>query len=257
MKRVFLSFSILCIVLGFFGEVNAGAVAKTTKTFIIRNCAQNITCDLKSFSIEITKDVTFIDGIPSFGTQLYAEFETKSIASLAQYGLVQFIRGCVFESIEKENGEIEILKSIILERHFENEAVFCFPDWVIDSKDRDPLYNSVAGENRLHYYRWNTVQSSYDKKTEHFFGERMPREPRLYVLDDVSTAFVTGPRSAQNVSLEMKICIYKISEIPRMLAGAHVIDFAEPIACHEWSSNYIYDHQKKKFTEPSQLHNMQ
>ncbi len=208
------------------------------QTFINNDCAKNDTCDLKKFSILRSDYKIEIEGIYSYGTSLFAEYETNSVGALEKYGIVQFIRGCAFNSYKNKDGLI-VKEKNYSKWQFDEIKEFCFTKWVIDSMDKDPFYNSDEEEPRHYLYRWNVTPNSFDKKTEEFYGEEKPKLPRLYVADLPGTAFFID-ETAKNISLEFKICVYKTADIPK-ITTENDINFAEAIHCFYWKSSFIYN----------------
>lgn len=185
------------------------------------------------------------------------EYVTRTPATLEDFAVVNFIRGCQFET-EFKAGKVERYYTILV-GSFGPEVPFLFPDWRIDSLDVNPMYNNtpeadVGRLGTLHgSYRWNRVKGSFDKKTEVLFGDERPTEGRLYVSDRPGTAFVSDDgMSANNISLQFRTCLYRTRDIPRV-STPQDLDFAKPIACHEWASSYVYDFAKKEMTHPKEL----
>jgi|SRR3990172_12956336 len=208
-------------------------------TFTNKDCAKTATCGLMRFSLKIDDYQIMIGGTPSYGTRLIAEYETDQELFLEEYAIVQFIRGCIFESLRKADGSILNVQNV-WRWQFDDAVPFSFVDWVIDSVDKDPVYNS-GGKVRHGFYRWNEIPGSYKTSTEHFFqNQPKPKRPALYVIDHPGTAFVTDGE-ARNVSLKFKTCVYKAADIPVSTTQQN-INFASPIACFPWQSSFIYNH---------------
>jgi hypothetical protein len=194
-------------------------------------------------------------GTEYHGTQMSAAFETDSVASVDRYGLVQFVRGCQFRSCPRPGGGIgrEVTKVL---PSFHDTVPWLIPDWIVDSNDADPLYNSWDDhpeEHRLGVYRWNQVPGSFDEATELNINRGMPSEPRLYVRDSTKNAYYDQENGcAQNFALEFRVCAYGLDEIPRQSTRENV-GFARPLACLEWGSSYVYDHALRAFTSPQGL----
>ena len=115
------------------------------KTWKNSDCKKTGTCSLKSFSV-LVEDyiVKFSPDDTSYGTTMVARYRTDRVSSLEDYVIVNFIRGCIFESYLK-NGEI--IKGISTSRDFFGGSVrFRHPEWVIDSVDEDPVYWSASEE---------------------------------------------------------------------------------------------------------------
>ena len=143
-------------------------------------------------------------------------------------------------------GDGTIKKEILDSREFFDSIIkFKHTDWVIDSVDLDPVYNSHP-DLRHASYRWNTKPGSFDKSTEKVYYNERPSTPNLYVSDLPGTAFYSQDGEAKNLSLEFVTCIYKTVDIPLVATPAD-INFSTPIACHTWKSSFIYNHEAAKF----------
>ena len=243
MKRIVLVV-LTCFLAIFPGKATAEVEGEETmlsikaQTFNNENCATDNTCDLKSFWITADKHRIVIGGGHHYGTSLKAGYRTESVESLGKYALVQFIRGCVFSSSADSNGLVSRRFDTSKEQ-FGKNILFHFPDWVIDSIDKDPVYNSNPDGNRHDYYRWD------NKNTGTLYGTKKSSSPELYVMDYPQGAyFMDGV--AYNTSLELKMCIYRTSDVPKETVQED-INFTEPIACFYWSGSFVYNHRENIF----------
>lgn len=207
------------------------------------NCASIRACSLKRVEYLVQDYRIRVGGGYNFGTRLFARYQTDSLSTLEDYVFVQFIRGCVYTT-ERKNGVVTILRDID-RYHFEKIRIFKHAEWVIDSFDKDPAYYSIAGLPRHFAYRWNKKPGSTAKETEMIYGREWPDFPELYVADRPATAFYMN-RSARNISLRFKTCIYKSRDVP-FTANPNEIEFAEPINCFFWNSSFIFSHRKKMY----------
>lgn len=210
-------------------------------------CEINETCDLKEFKLQ-TYDysVQYPDG-KSFGTGAYISYKTDKVDQLEKYAVVQFIRGCSYYSDDDPNKDLVQIK-----REFFGEiSPFHHPDWVIDSVDKDPIYNSLSTGNRHRAYRWNTVPGSTNNATEAYYSEGIPSNPELYVRDLPGTAFYLNGR-AKNLSLNFKVCLYKTADVP-LETKQDDLSFANPIHCFDWDSSFVYNHKLKKMERSKKL----
>jgi hypothetical protein len=231
------------------------------ETFIFENtkCEQGDTCHLKEFRLFVKKSRMWIEAGWHYGSNIIASYRTDSVDNLEKYSFVQFIRGCVFDTYIAEDGKINIMFGHSKPQFSDfdeggqpvNFQKFCFPSWVIDSIDKDPVYASFPGLGRFYARRWNTVLGSYSRKTEKYYGEEKPKHPALYVRDTPTGAFL-GESSAINVAMEFKMCIYKTEDIPKETTEDN-INFAIAIKCFEWQNIYIYNYSKKTFEMRSEI----
>lgn len=230
-----------------------------TQTFVNEPCRAAQTCALSSFSIHPYEFRVDFDEYKThnYGTAVNIEYVTRTPASLEDFAVVNFIRGCQFYT-KFNQGKVGRHYTILI-GSFGKEIPYRFPDWRIDSLDVNPMYNNTPEEDvarlgTLHgSYRWNRVKDSFEDKTEVLFGDERPTTGRLYVSDRPGQAFVDDDgEAAYNISVEFRTCLYRTRDVPRV-ASAENVDFAAPIACHEWRSSYVYDFVRKEMTHPQKL----
>ncbi len=254
MKR-FLCFS--CILLfsllagisyaDFTGIGHVHTLSETQQVFLNPDCHATDSCDLKRFTLtKAVNEIWFSDNPdhPTYGNGVIMEYETDVVAALEKYVIVQFKKGCVFETREKSRRQrsVRIVSDTVAS--FGEQIPFCFRQWVIDSQDTDPAYNSDPDYGRFYLLRWNKP-GSYDNRTQKYYGVMKPKAPVVYMADYPAGAFVTGS-GVRNVALEFKTCIYKASDVPSETRREN-LDFAKPIHCFEWQNVYVYDFAKAKF----------
>jgi hypothetical protein len=230
----------------FTGKGHVHALSETKQLFLNPDCRSTDSCDLKSFSLtKLVNEIWFSDdpNHPTYGNGVIMEYQTDSVAALERYAIVQFQKGCVFDSAKTSQGDIHRSANDTVANFGEN-TTFCFRHWVIDSQDSDPAYNSDPEYGRFYLLRWNKP-GSYDNRTEKFYGVDKPRTPVVYMADYPAGAFVTGT-GVRNVALEFKTCIYKAPDVP-LQTRRDDLDFAKPISCFEWQNIYVYDFDKAKF----------
>ena len=106
---------------------------------------------------------------PTYGNGVIMEYETDSVGAIEKYAIVQFIKGCVFNS--SKNSDRKIKRNVgSTVPNFGEDIPYCFSDWVIDSQDTDPAYNSDPEYGRFYLLRWNKP-GSYDSRTDKFYGD--------------------------------------------------------------------------------------
>jgi hypothetical protein len=105
---------------------------------------------------------------------------------------------------------------------------------------------------RFAYLFWNERSKPFVNIEERkYYGRSKPPSPVLYTTDHPGQAFVMGT-IAKNVSLEFRMCMYKASDVPYQMKPGQKLK-AKPIHCFEWFSSFIYDHEEKVFSQPSNL----
>ena len=230
----------------FTGKGHVHTHSETQQVFLNPDCRSTHSCDLKRFTLTtVVYEVWFRDdpNHPTYSNGVIMEYETDSVEALEKYAIVQFIRGCVFHSSKNGAGKIERNLNYVVPSFGEN-IPFCFPDWVIDSQDTDPAYNSDPEYGRFYLLRWNEP-GSYDYQAQKYYGAEKPTRPVVYMTDYPAGAFVTGT-GVKNAALEFKTCIYKARDVPTATRRDN-IHFAKPIACFEWQNVYVYDFDRAKF----------
>ena len=221
-------------------------LSKTEQVFLNPNCRATDTCDLKRFTLTTSVyEVWFSDdpNYPTYGNGVIMEYETGSVEAIEKYAIVQFVKGCVFDSSKNAQGQI-IRRLSYTVPTFGEDVPFCFPQWVIDSQDTDPVYNSDAEYGRFYLLRWNKP-GSYEYPNHKYYGAEKPKRPVVYMADYPAGAFVTST-GVKNAALEFNTCIYKAGDVPAETRRED-IHFAKPITCFEWQSVYVYDFDKATF----------
>lgn len=230
----------------FTGKGHVHRLAETKQVFSNTDCRATDSCDLKRFTLtEMANEIWFSDDPrhATYGNGVVMEYETDSVAALEKYAIVQFKKGCVFHLSRNDSGKLtRDINDVV--PSFGEYIPFCFPRWVIDSQDRDPVYNSDPEYGRFYLMRWNRP-GSYDNRTQKYYGAEKPQKPVVYMIDNPAGAFVTG-RGVRNVALEFRTCIYKAREVPARTHREN-IGFATPIACFQWRNVYLYDFAKASF----------
>lgn len=221
-------------------------LSETQQVFWNSDCQSTDTCDLKRFTLTTSAyEVWFSDDpvSPTYANGVIIEYETDSVAALEKYAIVQFVKGCVFHGAKNAQGKITQDLSYVVSS-FDESIPLCFPDWVIDSQDTDPAYNSDPEHGRFYLLRWNK-RGSYNLETERYYGAEKPKIPVVYMTDHPAGAFVTGT-GAKNAALQFNTCLYKASDVPAATQRTNV-KFANPITCFQWQNIYVYDFAKGSF----------
>ena len=230
----------------FTGRGHVHTLSETKQVFLNPNCRATDTCDLKRFTLtSLVYEIWFSDdpNYPTYANGAIMEYETDSVDAIEKYAIVQFVKGCVFDSSKNRQGKI--IKNVNYGVSSFGESIpLCFPAWVIDSQDTDPAYNSDPEYGRFYLLRWNEP-GSYDNRTQKYYGAEKPENPVVYMTDYPAGAFVTGT-GVKNAALEFKTCIYKASDVPTATRRDN-INFAKPLTCFEWRNVYVYDFDKGKF----------
>ena len=222
-------------------------------------------CGLKRFSMAYY-DNEFVDAFGEPGRNRYslmaAIWETTDPSCIRDYGVVQYIRGCVY-SAEKDTATGKIKKYIRHVRESRGEVIrYKHPKWEVDTVDKDPLYNSNecdrfaihrfvkiplslkndAGSLRkdrdilFHNINYDFVMNDTANTIKQFFITDLPSG------SSYTPAEVRGEEEVVLSSLEFKTCLYKSGDIPREGDPK-----AEAIQCYDWSDRMEFDFEEKSF----------
>jgi hypothetical protein len=202
-----------------------------------------------------------------------ALYKTNTTACLKKFGIVQFIKGCYFNSTMTPDGNVK--KWFGLVRDFKGKSVrFIHNDWEADTTDVDPLYWSTEKavsktekqeDTRFEAYRYfiNKTEFTDDEQTlnKNFkildngaeltasLAKGTPSFPQLYATDMPGAATYLD-NYATNTSVKFQTCIYDIKNVPTVgdpqLPGVSREE-GGPIKCLSWDFINVYDHAKGVF----------
>lgn len=246
-------------------EIDDASSTHTVETitaieFINNRCKKTKTCSLKRISLEIREQAS--DDGTNEGTSIIGSYETQKVEQLDEYAFVQFIRGCVFSSTNHHDQDSPGPTSRF--RTFWGDPLFNLyhPEWVIDSEDTDPMYQSHSSPRHGRYL------VTPDLKAPLYFAQNRPSVPILYIVDEPSAARLTRYRvgttqnaplleAAENVSLEFELCLFRTRDIPQQSRGEHsrdeLLKSAGPIHCFQWRSSHVFNHESRKFERPKRV----
>lgn len=224
-------------------------------------------CGLKAFSLldyEIRESVK--NGEASRMTEMGAVIETTDPSCLRDYGIVQFIRGCVYHTRYALPGGAEIEKVFDVARHLRGpRVVFSHPNYEVDQTELDPLYVSYPGEegrldllyvpNGPMRLRPDNASMMADQKyfdrpdARTFLKDAESPTSIAYVgdLPDHGQSVINEDGtvlSALNASLDFRTCLYRLKDVPATgdPAGEGVApENGGPIQCFGWMSRYTFD----------------
>lgn len=244
--------SILALGLLSFSALAAPVVTSWTNP----ECATG-NCEVKGMKI-------FVDNMSDRafrGNNASIEIETSKPEFLSKYAIVQYIKGCHYETSTK--GGVKMSRRSILGK--QNQP-FLHKDWEIDSADDvDPIFwsNDAAGYDDLRGFEvprnsgyayanpiltdnWGSWAGKIKNlKSNKIYMYDMPTPAKWAMNPDLSQAITVS-------SLKFKACIYEISKVPREATSAQV-QYPDPINCMEWSSNFNYDVKTRKFVEQKEI----
>lgn len=224
-------------------------------------------CGLKAFSlVDYETRESVKNGEATRLSVMGAVIETTAPECLRDYGVVQFIRGCVYHTRYSMPSGAEIEKVFDVARRLRGpRVVFSHPGWEVDRTETDPVYMSYPDEESrvdLYYtprgplrlrpdaaslmadYKYfnDPAQRRFLKDTEApasaFFVGDVP-EGGVSMINEEGTVL-----SAENSSLEFRTCVYRLQDVPATgdPAGEGVApENGGPIQCFGWMSRFTFD----------------
>ena len=173
------------------------------------------------------------------------------------YGIVQFVRGCMFESYQQGKAVHRVVN--VRRFHMGEYKKFLHKNWELDTFTFDPLYTSYDSD-RFHSLRWNADSKDLSvEKANRVSVSGLPNHGRVFDSDLPGQASVirnqfSGKLSAKNPSLEFKACLFKLSDLPEKTDKAMKgIDINKALHCFGWSHNYEYNFETKQIEKRQQI----
>lgn len=232
--------------------------APVVKTWINPECATG-DCEVKSMKIFINKENS-VRYKMAYNT-MAAEVETTKKEDLAKYAFVQYLKGCHFQT--SNLGEINMGSREFFRK---KGQPFLHKDWEIDTaSDLDPIYwsNPLAEYDSMRGFEiprnsYYLVENPALVETSATWAGKLKnlKSNKIYASDMPSPSMFednNGIITAKITSLDFKICLHKIKDVPRSVKEPRTI-IENPIVCMDWSSNYQLDFRKKVWVEKSTLH---
>lgn len=229
-------------------------VKAEVKTWNNPECASG-SCEIKSIKLYLDKHLSRDMGMQ----KMIAEITASSPEVLRKYAFVQYIRGCVFDS--NAQGPIRHAYRTYLGQESQQ---FLHPEWQVDNVTRDPIYFSTRnpGMDPIRGFEIprnaNYMVVNPKDGTEKRWGGKTSNivDNRLFVFDEPSPGSLgnmNGKPKATNSSLEFKICLYPIADLPKKVESPSV-EYPNPVACLEWNSRFHYNFSTRRFVESATIH---
>lgn len=166
-----------------------------------------------------------------------------STESIEKFGVVQFIRGCMYESTLNMDGSTSYSFSAA-HKNFGQYKLIKYSSDIVDAVGTDPVSSAWDGRGRFDLYRWNKDPKSTDPENDNWYAFGKPAHGTVYLSDLVSYTGLKDqtPISARNSSIEMNTCIFKISDLPKTSDPTGTgIDRSKAIWCANWDHRFRYD----------------
>ncbi len=214
-------------------------------------------------------------------SMMAAVTETTNASCIGDYGVVQFIRGCIY--IDRISNATNVSsEKYLMTRDLRGKTVdFKHPDWVVDSVDLDPLYNSydledANSENRRDWHRYVKVPlllkadhdslvidvAKYFNSKNFDYVMNAPTPLSQVFISDTPSGSALVPNAGANhreistSSLEFQTCLYHMKDIPVTgdPAGFNIPeDQGGPIKCFAWSDKVKFNNQTETFDRTDEM----
>jgi hypothetical protein len=252
-------------------------IASHVFTNPLDGCVQRDDCDLVGARFQVQDYEVYDDddennkqAVLVFGTGFLAGIETTHVAALRKYSIVQFIRGCMWNSWIDGAGNLQTAFRIIRSGgHLGTRTLMVHREWTVDTNDDVPAYHADKSTGDQHYLmQWSNPPPAWiPDRQQNLLGERQPTVPFGFITDypgpgvvrpeqtvvRVDGSTVRIPQEAQNSSLEFKTCVYKTTDVPATTTGSPD-EFQKPIVCYQWHQSFVYNHTTSEMEMPPTLH---
>lgn len=219
----------------------------------ITNCQALGVCDLKSVKlIERKIKVLLPNERPEFAsymTDMTFVVELNKPANIPNYGVVQYLKGCMFESELLPNGT-EVRRFTYAHKNFGTYKLIHHADWIVDSDHSDPLTTAFEGYGRFDLYKWNRNKLNYESDGATWYYNAKPPHGTVFKADLIANSgLIEGSKNpnARNSSLELQTCIFKIADLPTASDPEGTgIDRSKALWCADWDHKFGYDFARGK-----------
>lgn len=214
----------------------------------IVDCKARGICDLKGVRmVERKTKVLLADeraDYASYMTDMKFIVEVTKPANIPNYGVVQFMKGCMYESELLPDGTVT-RDFTYVHKHFGSYKLVKHDNWVIDTAISDPLATSFENYGRFDLYKWNTDPKNLDADYANWYFDAKPPHGTVFKADLVSnTGLIEGSTNpnARNSSLDLETCIFKIGDLPATTDETGVgVDKSKALWCASWDHKFRYD----------------
>lgn len=227
----------------------------------ITDCSAKGLCDLKSAKIVERKlKVLLANERPEFAsymTDFRFVLEVDSPANITKYGVVQFMKGCMFESELLPDGT-ETKDFAYIHKNFGQWRLLRHDDWRIDTSHVDPLTSSFEDYGRFDLYKWNSDPKNLEADSATWYFDAKPPHGTVFKAELISnTGLIEGRAnlSARNSSLDFEMCLFKIDDVPTATDETGTgVDKSKAIWCGSWDHKFVYNFQSKKVVQEKTIH---
>lgn len=234
---------------------------RTEQMPIVTNCKTLDICDLKNVKIIERKIKVLLPDeraeYASYMTDFRFILELDKASSIPRYGVVQFLKGCMFQSELLPDGTINN-RFAYVHKHFGSYQLLRHDNWVVDSSHDDPLASSFENYGRFDLYKWNKDPKSFDADNATWYFDAIPPHGTVFKSELISnTGLMEGTANpmARNSSIDLETCIFKIGDLPKKSDPAGTgIDRSKAIWCSQWDHKFSYDFANAKVVQDKSIH---
>ncbi|MDZ4084419.1 MAG: hypothetical protein U1E10_15855 [Bdellovibrionales bacterium] len=227
----------------------------------VADCKKDDLCDLKSVKIVERKiKVLLPDERPEFAsymTDFRFVIQVDKASSIPRYGVVQFLKGCMFQSELLPDGTVSN-RFAYVHKHFGAYQLLRHDNWVVDSSHDDPVASSFENYGRFDLYKWNKDPKNLDADNATWYFDAQPPHGTVFKSELLSnTGLMEGTQNpmARNSSIELETCIFKIGDLPaKSDASGTGIDRSKAIWCSQWDHKFSYDFATAKVVQDQSIH---
>lgn len=225
------------------------------------DCKKNDLCDLKNVKLVERKIKVLLPNerpeFASYMTDFRFVIQMDQVSSIPRYGVVQFLRGCMFQSELLPDGTVN-KRFAYVHKNFGTYLPLRHDNWVVDSSHDDPVASSFESYGRFDLYRWNKDPKNLDADNANWYFDAKPPHGTVFKAELIAnTGLMEGTKNpmARNSSLELETCIFKIGDLPtKSDANGTGIDKAKAIWCSQWDHKFSYDFAKGQVIQEQGIH---
>lgn len=241
-----------------------GSIKELSKRTVVMpkpaDCRTLGICELKSAKmVEQKVKVLLPNERPEFAsymTGISFVVQVDKPANIPNFGVVQYLKGCMFESELMPDGTQQH-RFIYVHKLFGKYELIHHDNFVIDSSDMDPLATSFEGYGRFDLYKWNANPKNIDSDAGTWYFDAKPPHGTVYKADLVAnTGLVEGTTNptARNSYLELETCLFKIADLPLTSdAQGTGVDRSKALWCAAWDHKFGYDFATHKVTKETAI----
>ncbi len=227
----------------------------------VSDCKKQDICDLKNVKIVERKIKVLLPNeraeFASYMTDYRFVLELDKPSSIPRYGVVQFMKGCMFQSELLPDGSVQN-RFAYVHKHFGNYQLLRHDNWVVDSSHNDPLASSFENYGRFDLYKWNKDPGNLDADDATWYFDAKPLHGTVFKSELISnTGLMEGTENpmARNSSLELETCIFKIDDLPLKTDSVGTgVDRSKAIWCSQWDHKFSYDFANSKVNQDQSIH---